>query len=380
MADDSDLERTEEATSRRISQAREKGNVPHSRELSNFAGMMAGGVGLWLMGSNLAAGMLEVCRHWLTFNRATLSDPSLMWSGFMQTTLASLLLFAPLMALLIIVALAAPISVSGWLFSTEALQPNFGRLNPISGIARMFSLMSLVELTKAVLKSLLVGGVAYWILSGKLREIMALASEPVSGSIPHLLDMTIITFILITASMILIVALDVPYQLWQYYKNLRMTKEEIRQEHKETEGDPQIKARIRSMQRQAARKRMMAEVPKADVIVTNPTHYAVAISYREGEMRAPKVVAKGSYLLAQRIRELGEEHRVPIMEAPPLARALYRHAELDQEIPTALFAAVAEVLAYVYQLRNFRLGTGAEPQKPETLPVPEGMDFLEDAA
>jgi flagellar biosynthetic protein FlhB len=184
-------------------------------------------------------------------------------------------------------------------------------------------------------------------------------------------------FLLITAAMILIVALDVPFQLWDYYRKLRMTKEEVRQEMKESEGDPQIKGRIRAMQREMARRRMMAQVPKADVIVTNPTHYAVALIYNEKEMRAPRVIAKGTYLLADRIRELATENNVPILSAPPLARALYRHAELEQEIPSALFAAVAEVLAYVYQLRSYNKQGGAMPQKPENIPVPEGMDILD---
>jgi flagellar biosynthetic protein FlhB len=216
-------------------------------------------------------------------------------------------------------------------------------------------------------------------LWGKRTEILSLATEPITGGIPHMADMLAWTFVLITAAMLLIVAIDVPFQLWHYYFKLRMTKEEVRQEHKESEGDPQIKSRIRAMQRQLARSRMMSAVPKADVIVTNPTRFAVALVYREGEMRAPKVVAKGSYLLAQRIRELGEENNVPILRTPPLARALYKHAELDQEIPAALFAAVAEVLAYVYQLRSYNSGAGEMPQKPEKIEVPEGMDFVEDA-
>lgn len=379
MAEDSDLERTEEATSRRIAEARSKGNIPRSRELNTFAILIAGGATLLLMGPGFANGMVDLMRHTLTFDHASLADPNLMWKNFTGAIFTAINLFAPLLAALMVAVIAAPIAIGGWLFSVEAMQPDLGRTNPIHGISRIFSASGLVELIKALAKTVLVGGVAFWVLWSKKTEILSLAAEPVTGSIPHLANMLAWTFILIAGAMALIVAMDVPFQLWDYYHKLRMTKEEVRQEMKESEGDPQIKARIRGLQRQAARRRMMAEVPKADVIVTNPTHYAVALVYREKEMRAPKVVAKGSYLLAQRIRELGEEHHVPIMEAPPLARALYRHAELDQEIPTALFAAVAEVLAYIYQLRSYNSGNGEMPQKPKELPVPEGLDFMEEA-
>ena len=187
----------------------------------------------------------------------------------------------------------------------------------------------------------------------------------------HLLGMSLLA---IVGSMILIVAIDVPFQLWDHGRGLRMTREELRQEAKETEGNPQIKARIRSLQREAARRRMMSEIPKADVVVTNPAHYAVALRYQGDAMRAPRVVAKGAHLLAARIRELAAEHRVPILEAPPLARALYHHTDLDDEIPETLYTAVAEVLAYVFQLRRYREYGGTMPQPPGEVAIPEGLD------
>jgi len=378
MAEDSDLERTEPASSRRLEEARAKGNVPRSRELNTFAVLMATAVVLIMMGPKFAQGLAGLLRHSLTFNRATLSDPGLLWSSLVQTTLDALLLFFPMVLVLLVTVLAAPAIIGGWLLSADALQPDFARLNPLKGIGRIFSTTSLVELVKAIAKTLLVGGVAFWVLWHHKDEVFSLAAESLDSSINHMGVLLVWTFLSITGGLALIVGIDVPFQLWDYAKKLRMTKEEVRQESKESEGNPQIKARIRTLQREAARKRMMSEVPKADVIVTNPTHYAVALSYREKEMRAPKLVAKGSYLLAERIRELAMEHGVPIIEAPPLARALYRHAELDQEIPAALFAAVAEVLAYVYQLRSYNSQGGAAPQKPEDLPVPPGMDIVED--
>ncbi|GBG15313.1 flagellar biosynthetic protein FlhB [Novimethylophilus kurashikiensis] len=380
MAEDSDLERTESASPRRLEDARSKGNIPRSRELNTFAILIVGGTGLLMLGPKFSAGLLDLAQHWFTFDRSSLEHTDQLWSSFMDAVITVLMLFIPLMVVLIIAVLAAPMSIGGWLFSVEALEPDFGRLNPLKGITRMFSVTSLVELAKAVLKAVLVGSVGYWVVMSKQDEILSLVKEPVTGSIPHMAHMLAWTFILITGAMAFIVALDVPFQLWDYYRKLRMTKEEVRREAKESEGDPMLKGRIRAMQREAARKRMMSEVPKADVIVTNPTHYAVALVYRQGEMRAPRVVAKGSYLLAQRIRELGEENNVPILEAPPLARALYKHAELDQEIPTTLFSAVAEVLAYVYQLRSYNKEGGPMPQLPTDLPVPPGMDFEDDTA
>lgn len=377
MAEESDLERTEPASSRRLDEARRRGNIPRSRELNTFAILMVAGTALLMMGADLSAGIMDLMQRGLSFDRAMITSSDMMWNSLVQAMLDMLKLFLPFMLILLIAALAAPILLGGWMFSAEALQPDFGRLNPLKGITRMFSVTSLAELGKAVAKSLVVGGVGFAVIWHYQAEAFALANESVQSGIAHLGSLLGWLFVMITSAMILIVGIDVPFQLWDYYRKLRMTKEEVRQEMKESEGDPQLKGRIRAMQREMARRRMMAQVPKADVIVTNPTHYAVALRYNEREMRAPRVIAKGSYLLAERIRELGVEHRVPILSAPPLARALYRHADLEQEIPASLFGAVAEVLAYVYQLRSYNTRGGAMPQQPENLPVPEGMDILE---
>lgn len=378
MAEDSDLERTEPASPRRLEEAREKGNVPRSRELSTFAVLMVAAAALLMTGPQLTQGLSDLMRRTLVFDRQALDRPDFIWNSLIQAILDMLLLFFPLLLMLLLVVLAVPVLMGGWLFSIEALQPDFSRSNPLKGIGRLFSVNSLAELGKAIAKSLVIGLVGIWVILHYRDEMLGLGAEPMASGILHLGSMIGLAFVYITAAMVLIVALDVPFQLWDYYRKLRMTKEEVRQESKESEGDPQLKARIRAVQREAARRRMMAEVPKADVIVTNPTHYAVALRYDQAAMRAPRVVAKGSYLLAERIRELGAEHNVPVLRAPPLARALYRHAELDQEIPSALFAAVAEVLAYVYQLRSYNAEGGAMPEPPGDLPVPEGMDFIEE--
>ncbi|MBV8466092.1 MAG: flagellar biosynthesis protein FlhB, partial [Burkholderiales bacterium] len=271
-------------------------------------------------------------------------------------------------------ALVAAMMLSGWLFTFEPLVPNFGKLNPLSGLGRIVSLRSVVEATKALLKSSLIGGVAVLTVWHEKAEIVNLIALPALSGFAGAWELIRFTMTLVIGSMLVIVLIDVPYQLWDYRRNLRMTKEEVRQEHKETEGDPQIKAKIRQMQMQAARQRMMAEIPKANVVVTNPTHYAVALRYDEKKMRAPTVVAKGSYLLAERIIELGREHRIPILRTPPLARALYHHAELGQDIPNALYTAVAEVLAYIYQLNHWRKFGGFEPTLTKDLDVPAELD------
>ena len=374
MAEDSDLERTEPASARRIEQAREKGQVARSRELGTFAILMAGGGGMIMMGSSLVESLKVLLRDGLTLDKDALGDPMIMIARLHDQSQTILTAFLPLLLLLFIVALAAPMVMSGWLFTLQALEPNFGRLSFFKGIARIFSMNGVVEMVKAVAKSVLIGGVAAWVIWHNKDALFSLIAEPLQQSIGHMGSLVAFAYMAVAGSIVLIVAIDVPFQLWQHSKQLRMTKEELRQEGKEMEGDPQVKGRIRSMQREAARKRMMTQVPKADVIVTNPTHFAVALRYQDNKMRAPQVVAKGTHLLAQRICELGRENKVPILQAPPLARALYRHAELGEEIPATLYTAVAEVLAYVYQLRRYETEGGVAPRIPATLPVPTNMD------
>jgi flagellar biosynthetic protein FlhB len=374
MAEDSDLEKSEPASQRRIEQAREKGQIPRSRELSTFAVLMASGGALMALAPQLMEGMLALMRNGLTIERAVAFDPLLMAVRLQQEAWNILLVFFPYILVVVIAAIAAPLIMGGWLFTFQALEPDFAKLNPMKGIGRMFSWNSLAELGKALLKSMLIGGVALWVIWINTDALFALMLEPLGEGIAHTGHLVGMTFMAVAGATIVLVAIDVPLQLWQHASKLKMTKEEIRQEYKETEGSPEVKGRIRQLQREAARKRMMAEVPMADVIVTNPTRYAVALRYQGDSMRAPKVVAKGAALVAQRIRDIGEENRVPVLMAPPLARALYHHAELDEEIPATLYTAVAEVLAYVYQLRRHEEGAAAAPETPRDLPVPPELD------
>ncbi|MGN6388289.1 MAG: flagellar biosynthesis protein FlhB [Burkholderiaceae bacterium] len=379
MAEESDLEKTESASPRRLERAREEGDVPRSRELATCTILLAAGCGIWFTGDALIRRMRHLVASGMSLDRAQIYDPALLFSRLGADIADVLIGFAPVALLLLVVAAASPLLIGGWLFSAKSIQPDFARLNPLRGLTNMISTNALVELGKAIVKALLVGGVAWLVVGRHLSAMFALASEPFDAGSAHLGGLLWTSFITIAAALVLIAAIDAPYQMWHYANKLKMTREEVRQEAKESEGDPQIKARIRSQQREMARRRMMAEVPKADVVVTNPTHYAVALKYAEGKMRAPRVVAKGADEVAAKIRELAAENHVALLEAPPLARALYRHTDLGDEIPEALYTAVAEVLAYVFQLRVYRDRGGALPAKPEALAVPAELDPLNES-
>jgi flagellar biosynthetic protein FlhB len=374
VSEASDLERTEPASPRRLEKAREEGQVVQSRELATFVVLMVGGGTLWALGNALSTGMAQLVRSGMMFDASLIADPERLISRLSSQTMDAVTVFAPLLLLLVAAALASPMLLRGWLFSAKAVTPDFNRLNPLSGIKRMLSLSGLAELVKAIAKVSLLGAVAVWLIWNKRETIFSLGMESIPAATQHLGDLIGRGFLLIAGAMIFIVIADVPFQLWNHHKKLKMTKEELRQEARESEGDPQLKARIRQQQREISRRRMMAEIPHADVVVTNPTHYAVALKYSDGEMRAPRVVAKGADLVAARIREIAAENGVPTLEAPPLARALYRHTELGDEIPAALYAAVAEVLAYVFQLRHYRSAGGYAPSMPADLPVPRELD------
>jgi flagellar biosynthetic protein FlhB len=377
MAEESDQERTEAPSPQRLEKAREDGQVPQSRELATFVVLMTGGAALWTMASGLGQTMSNIVRGGLQFNPAIARDSSHVMAQLSNQFFEAALALAPFLALVVIATLASPLLLRGWLFSTKAIAPKFSRLNPMSGLKRMFSTQGLVELVKSLAKVGLLGVVAVWLIWSNLDAIVSLSLESPSSAIQHMGDLIGKVFMLASGAMIFIVVLDLPYQLWSYYNKLKMTKEQLRQESKESEGDPHVKGRIRAQQREMARRRMMAEIPTADVVVTNPTHYAVALKYTEGKMGAPRVVAKGADVVAAKIRELAAEHKVPLLEAPPLARALFRHTELGDEIPATLYAAVAEVLAYVFQLRHFQQVGGVYPNAPTALPVPPELDPLQ---
>ena len=375
MAEESDLEKTEPASPGRLEKAREEGQVARSRELVTFVMLVTAAGGLWTMGEVIGGHLGDTFRHGMQFERASAFDTSHMMVQTGMAAVHALQALMPLLAMMMLAALVAPMMLGGWLISSKSLVPNFSKLNPVKGIGRMFSSESLAELLKTIVKSLLVGGIAWWVISDKLAPIMGLMSEPVHVALPHTLRLVAGSCALIIGALLLVVAIDVPYQLWSHAHKLRMSREDLRQEHKESDGDPQVKAQIRRQQQQMAKRRMMAEVPKADIIVTNPTHFAVALKYLDKEMRAPRVIAKGTDLVALRIRAMAEDNKIPVLEAPPLTRALYRHTRLGDEVPAALYAAVAEVLAWAYQLHRWRAEGGTLPRTPQDLPVPESLDL-----
>ena len=379
MAEDSDAERTEPASAKRLEQAREEGDVPRSRELATFTVLMASGCGLWFTGGSMARQLSAAMVSGLALDREQVYNSDIMITRIAQDIGTVLLSCLPLAVAIMAVALASPLLIGGWLFTPKAFAPNFMKLNPLKGLGNMISPNALVELLKAIAKTILVGVVAWLVVLSQKEAVLGLAVEPLGVGSAHMIDLLARAFLYIVGGLGVIAAIDGPYQVWHYANKLKMTRQEVTQESKESDGNPQIKSRIRQLQREMARRRMMAAVPTADVVVTNPTHYAVALKYSDGMRGAPMVVAKGTDDVAAKIRELAKEHKVAILEAPALARALHKHTDIGDEIPEALYAAVAEVLAYVFQLRSFSKAGGRYPDRPTRLNVPAELDPLDPA-
>ena len=375
MADnDSDQEKTEEATPRRKEKAREEGQVARSRELNTFLLLLGGVIGLYSMGGMLYDQLGAVMEQAFLFERRQAMESTPMLVNALDLGQRTLFAMIPLFLLLVIIALVAPGLMGGWLISGKSMQPKFSKLNPIKGVKRILSTQALIELAKAIAKSVLVGGVAATFLYYNIGKFMALMDQPIQQALTNALSMAAQAAGLMVLALIVVSLIDVPFQLWDNAKKLRMSQEEVKREHKESEGDPHVKARIRQQQQAMARGRMMSKVPEADVIITNPTHYAIALTYQEGSMGAPRLVAKGADAVAARIREIGEEAGVPRLQAAPLARALYHHVDLDAEVPADLYTAVAEVMAWAYRLKQVAQQGGEVPPTPDNLPVPPEME------
>ena len=375
MAENKDgQERTEQATPKRQQEARRKGQIPRSRELNTLAMLMAAAGTLVLSGGHMAAQFSALLHNGLSFDRRAIFSPRGLIDAMEMALGAGLALVAPFFVISVIVALVSSVALGGWGFSVEALTPKLDKLNPLKGFKRMFSVRGLVELLKALAKFLLVAGVGIGLFMHYSSELIGLGYESVEAALAHAGEILAWCFLLLSATLILVAAADVPFQLWDHKRNLKMTRQEVKDELKDTEGKPEVKSRIKQMQREIAQRRMMEAVPDADVVITNPTHYAVALKYDDARMGAPVVVAKGKDLIAREIRERAVAAEVPIVSAPPLARAIFFSAELDQEIPAALYLAVAQVLAYVFQLRTAARHGGEVPPPPADIEVPEGFD------
>ncbi|QUN06866.1 flagellar biosynthesis protein FlhB [Shewanella yunxiaonensis] len=373
MAENQDgQEKTEQATSRRLEQAREKGQVARSRELGTSAVLLASGIGLLVLGPDIARSLKSAMTDIYTMDHSQIFDTNSMFTVW-QTVISDLgWPILGFIAMLGVIAFVGNIVLGGITISSEAIMPKGSKMNPMTGLKRMFGIQALVELTKGIAKFSVVAIAAYLLLTYYFPEILGLSHDNLPGNVAHGLKLLIWIFILLSASTLLIVVIDVPYQLWNHNKQLRMTKQEVKDEYKDTEGKPEVKGRIRQLQREMAQRRMMSEVPKADVIVVNPEHFAVALKYDAKKSPAPYLVAKGTDEIAFKIREIAREYNVPIVAAPLLARAIYHTTKLEQQIPEGLFTAVAQVLAYVYQLRQYQKGRGRKPTPlPLNQPIPE---------
>jgi flagellar biosynthetic protein FlhB len=371
MAENADgTEKSEEPTAKKLQDARDKGQVPRSKELTTVMMTLSAAVFLFLYGSVMMQNFIELASRGLSFDRDVAFDQLKLFDLVITLILDAIYLVLPFILVMVIIALVSPVLLGGWSFSVKALAPKASKLNPVSGIKRMFSANALLELFKALAKFSLVIAMATYFLYAVFPEVLALGIEPLHRAMAHSAILIVQAFIFVSLSLLIVAAIDVPFQLWNHNRQLKMTKQEVKEEHKQQEGNPEVKGRIRQVQREMSQRRMMQSVPDADVVITNPTHYAVALKYDSETMAEPIVLAIGSDFMAAQIRTIATQNNITIVEAPPLARALYYNAEVDQPIPLDLFKAVAAVLAYVYQLK--KSGT---VQKTDfaNLPIPESM-------
>lgn len=370
---ESGADRSEEPTSKRLEEARKKGQIARSRELNTVVVTLSGIAGLLIYGGDFGKTLLDVMRLNFALPPEVLLNDGAMASYLLLSGKMVFDAFMPFLLILVIASLVGPIALGGWLFSSEAMAPKFSRMNPLEGIKRMFSPRALVELLKALAKFTIILLVGLAVLSSDERDIMAIANEPLQPAIMHSLQVVGWSVLWMACGLILIAAVDVPFQLWDHRQKLMMTKQEVRDEYKDSEGKPEVKSRIRQLQREMAERRMMAAIPTADVVITNPTHFAVALKYDAAKGSAPVLLAKGSDFMALKIREIAQQHKVMLLESPGLARAVYFSTELDQEIPAGLYLAVAQVLAYVYQLKQYQAGKGKRPGPLPDLPIPPDL-------
>ena len=374
MAENEDgQERTEDPSGKKLEEARRKGQVARSRELGSVAVMIFGAIGLLMFGDMLIQAGVEVFRINFEVSADDLRDPDMAMHRLLESGRIAFTALIPLFIVLVVAAVGISPLVGGFNFSLEAVQPKLSKLNPLAGLKRMFSVQSLVELGKSIAKFLLVSVAAIFILDMNRDRFLALGFQEPDMAMAEGVSIVIWAFFYLCCTLLLIAAVDVPFQLYQYKKQLMMTKQEVRDEYKETEGKPEVKSRQRSKQKEIAYSRMMSAVPQADVVITNPTHFAVALKYDPNSMAAPILVAKGADFIAEQIKKVALANDVLILNSPPLARSIYYHTEIDRQIPHGLYVAVAQVLAYVFQLKRFQQGKGPNPGVLPDVKVPDTM-------
>lgn len=372
---DNSQEKTEEATPKRLEKAREEGQIPRSRELTTTALLLGGTVGLYIFGQGMVDVLMKIMSYTFSIEREAIFDTNYMAIKLARAFGEAVFSMFPLFAVLLVASILGPIALGGWLLSAKSMAPKASRMNPIAGLKRMFSVKSLMELAKALAKVLVILSVAVGFLLFKQHEILALSGEGVNPAIVHSIEISIWAAILFSVVTIVVALIDVPFQIWDHSKKLKMSRQDVKDEMKDSEGKPEVKGRIRQLQREMANRRMMENVPDADVVITNPTHYSVALKYDIDNMDTPVVVAKGVDHLALKIREIAVAHQIEIVESPQLARSIYHTTDVDTQIPSGLYVAVAQVLAYVFQLRNFRKGQGERPAYPRGLRVPPDLRY-----
>jgi flagellar biosynthetic protein FlhB len=366
-------DKTEDPTEKKIKDARAEGQIARSKELNTVVVMMAGAIGLIVEGGSIAQMMSDLMTSNFTITRETIMDQTSMGRMLLASGKLAMVVMLPFLIVMLAAAIIGPISLGGWLFAAKSMAPKFSRMNPLAGLKRMFSPNALIELVKSFGKFVIVLVVALAVLNYEKGALVSIAHEPLDRAIIHSLQIVGWSTIWMACSLLFIAALDVPFQLYEAHKKLLMTKQEVRDEHKNSEGSPEVKQRIRQLRYEMSQRRMMESVPDADVIITNPTHFAVALKYDPEQGGAPMLVAKGTDFIALKIREIGAHHQILILESPGLARSIYYSTELDQEIPAGLYMAVAQVLAYVYQIRQYHAGGGKRPDPLGDISIPPDL-------
>ena len=368
-------EKTEDPTATRLRKMRDEGQVPRSQELKTMAMSLMGAALVFLLGSHFADGFLSIYTDSFSLTKADTETPQAIFTHLSKAANDTWWMLLPYFIAMIITAVIANTLLGGFVISSKKIKPKLSNMSPIKGIKRMFGTDGVVNLLKSILKAVLIGGATTLLLMYFLADFVHLSKIDVEAAIVKMLTMIGWFTLLISLTLVILTLIDVPYQLYKFKRDSKMTKQEVKDDRKQTEGSDETRSRVRQMQFQRAQQRMMQEVPNADVIITNPVHFAVALHYDEDAMAAPIVVAKGADLIARHIREVGEEHRVTIVEAPMLARAIYFTTELNQPIPAGLYLAVAKLLAYVYQVQASPFDIRDDDQVRDQWQVPDDMKF-----
>ncbi len=372
MAEDSSQEKTEEPTAKRLEKAREDGQIPRSKELSTSLILITGALSLWIFGGYLFNAEKNIFELNFVLEREHLFDEKQMVIHLAASALEAIVAISPVLILLVIAAIFGPLALGGWMFSAKSLLPKLSRISPLAGFKRMFSIKSLVELIKGWAKILVIVGCVLMLFFSLKNSVLVLNQEPQRAAIYHAVDLIMTGALALALCTLLVSIIDVPFQIYEFTKKMKMSLQEVKDEHKDTEGKPEIKQRIRRLQYEMSQRRMMGDVPDADVVITNPTHYAVALKYHSDEMKAPILLAKGTDEVALKIREIASHNNIPLVEAPSLARSVYTFTKIGKEIPEGLYVAIAQVLAYVYQLDQYFKREGPRPKQP-AFPVPPDL-------